>query len=97
MRYSHPGTVSAVVRIKVEIKGFRVHQYDVVTTLLDAQLYIKEDLAELYFRLWAVELYFRQIKTTMGMEKLRCKTPEMVRKGLRMHLLAYHLIRRLMQ
>lgn len=86
-----------VVRIKVEIKGFRVHQYDLVTTLTDASVYTKDDLAELYFRRWAVELYFRQIKTTMGMEKLRCKTPEMVRKELRMHLIAYNLVRGLMQ
>lgn len=86
-----------VVRIKVEIKGFRVHQYDLVTTLTDAEIYTKEHLAELYFRRWAVELYFRQIKTTMGMEKLRCRTPEMVRKELRMHLIAYNLIRGLMQ
>ena len=86
-----------VVRIKVEIKGFRVHQYDLVTTLTEASIYTKDDLAELYFRRWAVELYFRQIKTTMGMEKLRCRTPEMVRKELRMHLIAYNLIRALMQ
>jgi len=86
-----------IVRIKVEIKGFRVHQYDLVTSLTDAAIYTKDDLAELYFRRWAVELYFRQIKTTMGMEKLRCKTPKMVRKELRMHLIAYNLIRGLMQ
>jgi hypothetical protein len=86
-----------VVRIKVEIKGFRVHQYDLVTTLTDAEFYTKEHLAELYLRRWAVELYFRQIKTTMGMEKLRCRTPQMARKELRMHLIAYNLIRGLMQ
>jgi len=86
-----------VVRIKLEIKGFRVHQYDLVTTLTDGDVYTKDDLAELYFRRWAVELYFRQIKTTMGMEKLRCKTPAMVRKELRMHLIAYNLVRGLMQ
>ncbi|MFP4352389.1 MAG: IS4 family transposase [Puniceicoccaceae bacterium] len=86
-----------VVRIKLEIKGFRVHQYDLVTTLTDAEVYTKEHLAELYFRRWAVELYFRQIKTTMGMEKLRRKTPEMVRKELRMHLIAYNRVRGLMQ
>jgi len=81
----------------VRIKGFRVHQYDLVTTLTDADIYTKDALAELYYRRWAVEFYFRQIKTTMGMEKLRCKTPEMVRKELRMHLIAYNLIRGLMQ
>ena len=86
-----------IVRIKVEIDGFRVHQYDLVTTLTDADIYTQDHLAELYFRRWSVELYFRQIKTTMGMEKLRCKTPEMVRKELRMHLIAYNLIRGLMQ
>ena len=86
-----------VVRIKVEVKGFRVHQYDLVTTLTDVSIYTKEDLAELYFRRWAVELYFRQIKTTMGMEKLRCRTPKMVRKELRMQLIAYNLTRGLMQ
>ena len=75
-----------IVRIKVEIPGFRVHQYDLVTTLTDADIYTKDELAELYFRRWAVELFFRQIKTTMGMEKLRCRTPEMARKELRMHL-----------
>ena len=86
-----------IVRIKVEIQGFRVHQYDLVTTLTDADIYTKDELAELYFRRWAVELFFRQIKTTMGMEKLRCRTPEMARKELRMHLIAYNLIRGLMQ
>ena len=86
-----------VVRIKVEIKGFRVRQYDLVTTLTDTSIYTKDNLSELYFRRWAVELYFRQIKTTMGMEKLRCRTPEMVRKELRMYLIAYNLIRGLMQ
>lgn len=86
-----------IVRIRIEIKGMRVHQYDLVTTLTDASIYTQDDLADLYFRRWAVELYFRQIKTTMGMEKLRCRTPEMVRKELRMHLIAYNLIRGLMQ
>lgn len=68
-----------------------------ITTLTDASIYTKDDLADLYFRRWAVELFFRQIKTTMGMEKLRCKTPDMVRKELRMHLIAYNLVRGLMQ
>lgn len=86
-----------IVRIRIEVKGMRVRQYDLVTTLIDASTYTKDDLAELYFRRWAVELYFRQIKTTMGMEKLRCRTPDMIRKELRMHLIAYNLIRGLMQ
>lgn len=86
-----------VVRIFLKIKGFRVRQYDLVTTLTDANVYTKEALAQLYYRRWAVELYFRDIKTTMGMEKLRCKSPDMVRKELRMFVIAYNLIRSLMQ
>lgn len=86
-----------IVRIRIEVKGFRVRQYDLVTTLLDAVDYTADDLAELYFRRWSVELFFRHIKTTMGMEMLRCKTPEMVRKELRMFIIARNLIRALMQ
>lgn len=85
------------VRIEVAVKGFRVRRYDLVTTLLDPLEYTGDDLAELYFRRWAVELFFRHIKTTMGMEALRCKTPEMVRKELCMFVIAYNLIRALMQ
>lgn len=86
-----------VVRIFLEVKGFRVRKYDLVTTLKDPTHYTKENLSELYYRRWAVELYFRHIKTTMGMEKLRCQTPEMARKELRMYVIAYNLIRGLMQ
>lgn len=86
-----------IVRIRVEVKGFRVRQVDLVTTLLDPEQYSTEDLAELYYRRWAVELFFRHIKTTMGMEMLSCKTPAMVRKELRMFIIAHNLIRALMQ
>ncbi len=86
-----------ITRIFIAVKGFRARQYDLVTTLLDHREYTVEDLADLYFSRWAVELYFRDIKTTMGMEKLRCKTPEMVRKELVMFFVAYNLVRSLMQ
>ena len=38
----------------------------------------------------------RSIKTQMKMEVLRCKTPEMVRKEIWAHLLAYNLVRKVM-
>lgn len=85
------------VRIFIAVKGFRVRQYDLVTTLIDHEIYTVEDLADLYYQRWAVELFFRHIKTTMGMEVLRCKKPEMVRKELQMFIIAYNLIRALMQ
>lgn len=81
------------LRYRVETQGFRTRQITLATTLLDAAEYPAEDLAELYFRRWDVELDFRHIKTTMQMDVLRCKTPELVRKEIWMHLLAYNLVR----
>ena len=68
-----------------------------VTTLLDPIAFTPEELAKLYLRRWAVELFFRDIKITLGMDVLRCKTPAMVRKEIAMHAIAYNLIRALMQ
>ena len=64
-----------------------------VTTLLDPEHTTKEDLALLYRARWNNELDLRSIKTTMQMDVLRCKSPEMVRKEIWAHLLAYNLIR----
>jgi hypothetical protein len=54
-------------------------------------------LGQLNFRRWAVELFFRDIKITLGMDLLRCQTPAMVQKEIAMHAIAYNLIRALMQ
>jgi hypothetical protein len=83
-------------RVRVCQRGFRVKMLVLVTTLLDAQLYSKQELAETFRLRWHVELDLRTIKRTMKMDVLRCKTPEMVRKEIWMHLLAYNLIRTLM-
>ncbi|MCA9139905.1 MAG: IS4 family transposase [Planctomycetales bacterium] len=84
------------VRFRVERPGFRSQEIVVVTTLLDAVEYSKEDLAELYRSRWNQELDLRSIKTTMQMDVLRCKTPELVRKEIWTHFLAYNLIRTIM-
>ena len=84
------------IRYSIEIPGFRSQEVTVVTTLLDPTLYPKEALADLYRRRWAAELYLRDLKTTMKMNFIDSKTPEMVRKQVWVHLLAYNLIRRLM-
>ena len=67
-----------------------------VTTFLDPKQTPKREVAALLRRRWHVELDIRNIKTTLGMEHLRCKTPEMARKELWVYLLAYNLIRLLM-
>ena len=76
--------------------GNRTESFVVVTTLTDAAVYAKEDIAELYRYRWRAELDIRAIKITMGMDILRCKTPDMVRKEMWTCLLAYNLIRRTM-
>jgi len=85
-----------VVRFTLAVPGFRAQSVTLVTTLLDAQAYPAEELARLYARRWRIELWFRDIKTSMGMEVLRCKSPKMVHKELEMFFIAYNLIRVLM-
>jgi len=63
------------------------------TTLLDTVRYPEEDIAALYCQRWEIELRFRDLKTTMGMELLRTKTPEMARKELAMFIIAYNALR----
>ena len=67
-----------------------------VTTLLCPTKTPKADLKALYRERWHVELDFRHIKTTLGMEILSCKTPAMAQKEVWVYLLAYNLIRLMM-
>ena len=65
----------------------------VITTLLDAEEVTACDLAGLYRARWNAEFDLRSLKQTMQMDILRCKTPELVRKEIWTHILAYNLIR----
>jgi hypothetical protein len=67
-----------------------------VTTLLCAKTTPKIALKNLYKCRWQVELDIRNIKTTLGMETLSCKTPQMGEKEMWAYLLAYNLIRLIM-
>ena len=77
-------------------KGFRPKEIILVTTLLNPKVYTKAKLAQLYQFRWEVEVDLRHVKTTLGMEMLRGKTPQMVRKEIYVHLMAYNLLRALM-
>jgi len=83
-------------RVRVEQPGFRTKQIIVVTTLLDPDAVTKDDLASLYRSRWSQELDIRDIKITLQMDVLRCKTPELVHKEIWTHMLAYNLIRTVM-
>lgn len=84
------------VHLLIRQQGFRPKEIILVTTLLDPKVYTKAKLAQLYQFRWQVEVDLRHVKTTLGMEMLRGKTPSMVRKEIYVHLLAYNLLRTLM-
>lgn len=81
------------VKFQVTVPGRRTETITIVTTLTDPQTYSREDLAELYGFRWHAELDIRQIKQTLHLDHVRCKTPQMVRRELWVTLLAYNLIR----
>jgi len=85
-----------ILRFSLRRAGYRTRCVTLVTTLVDAQLYPAEELALLYAKRWQIELWFRDIKTSMGMEVLRCHSPKMIHKELEMFFVAYNLIRCLM-
>jgi len=85
-----------VVRYTVAHRGFRSQSVTLVTTLLDPSISDSE-FADLYFRRWGIELHFREIKIHLNMDVLRCLSPRMIERELRMHFIAYNLIRCVMQ
>jgi hypothetical protein len=82
-----------MIRFTLEIPGYRTHSVTLITTLLDPKLFPAIELAQLYARRRRIELWFRDLKTSMGMEVLRCRSPKMVHKELEMFLIAYNFIR----
>jgi len=82
-----------ILRFSVTIRGFRNRRLTLVTTLLDPTLYPAAELVGLYARRWRLELCLRDVKTTLGMEQLRCKSPQMAEKELLAYLVAYNLVR----
>ena len=85
-----------IVRFRVAVPGFRTKDVVLVTTLLDTKAYPDEAIIALYRRRWAVELCFRDIKTTLGLDVLRCQSPELIEKEIWLQAIAYNLVRALM-
>jgi hypothetical protein len=84
------------IRVRIKDRKKRTREIVIATTLLDATKYTASALGDLFRQRWHAELDIRSLKTTMRMEMLRTKSPEMVRKEVGMHLLAYNLIRGVM-
>ena len=80
----------------IEQPGFRTQSVSLITTLLDIDTFPTVALTQLYRSRWDVELDIKHLKTSLGMDILRCKTPALVRKEIYAFLLAYNLLRSLM-
>jgi hypothetical protein len=83
-------------RYEVTRPGFRVRTVTLVTTLLDPDAYPAEELASLYLRRWGVETDLAHLKTTLGMDVLRCETEAGVLKEMHVFAIVYNLVRLVM-
>lgn len=84
------------LRYTVTRPGFRTTTVTLATTLTDPRKVPVQDLEELYAARWQIEINLRHLKQTMGMDVLRCKTPDGVKKELLAYAIVYNLVRRSM-
>jgi hypothetical protein len=84
------------LRYTIPAKGQRTRVITIATTLLDPLLYPKDAVAELYGVRWQVETHFAELKTTLKMRKLKCKTEDGIRKEMAIYCLIYNLVRAVM-
>ena len=75
------------------IRECKVGKKTLITTMLCAKSHPKKALQNLYKKRWNIEVDFRNIKTTLGMDILSCKTPEMCEKEIWIYFLANNLLR----
>ena len=80
------------LRYTLASRGQRTRQVTLVTTLLDPALYPAREIARLYGLRWQVETHFAQLKTSMKMSQLKCRTAEGVKKELLTFFITYNLI-----
>jgi len=88
--------VVRVIRIRVERPGFRTRDLTVVTTLLDPEWYPAQEILEAFLKRWRLEMCLDDLKTTLGMEQLKCLSPGLVQKELLVFLTAHNLLRWIM-
>ena len=81
------------LRYDVQQKGFRTKKITLVTTLLVESVHSLPYLGDLFRRRWEIETNFGQVKTTMKLNVLKCKSVEGILKGLHVFALVYKLVR----
>lgn len=85
-----------IIRVRIKQKGFRTRELILVTTLLDVAAYPAGELAAAYLRRWRLEMCLDDLKTTLGLDALRCQSPAMVHRELLALLIAHNLVRAVM-
>jgi hypothetical protein len=82
-----------IVRYTIKCKGRRTRHIVLATTLLDQRAWPDAKLAALYGQRWEIETCFDHLKTTLGMNVLKCQSVDGVLKELAVYLLVYNLVR----
>lgn len=85
-----------VIGVRVAQPGWRTRTLAVVTTLLDPVAYPASEVSAAYLRRWRIELCLDDLKTVLGLDALRCKSPAMVHRELLALLVAHNLVRAIM-
>ena len=84
------------IEVSITIPGYRSERMYLLTTLLNEREYPAELIMRLYQQRWRIELHYRDLKTTLGMEMIKGKTPNMVEKEVLMYLIVGNVMRQLM-
>jgi hypothetical protein len=94
---SLPASIAVrIVSFKIEEPGYRTETIVLVTTLLDTQKYSDQAIIDLFAKRWDVELNFRDIKVTLGMDIVRTRSPDMIEKEVAMQAIAFNIVRGVM-
>jgi hypothetical protein len=86
-----------VVEASIDVPGFRTKKVTLVSTLTESSEFPAEELVALYRKRWSVEVFFRDVKITLGMDVLKCQSPTAVRRELAMYLICHNLLRGVIQ
>ena len=78
---------------RLRMREVQINGRILVTSMLDPDPVPARELSRLYESRWNIEVDWRTIKVTMGMDVLRCRSPQMVEKEIAVYLLAYNLVR----
>jgi len=84
------------LQVRVSNPGYRTKSLVLATTLVEAGVWTKDEIGDLYHKRWQAELDLRSLKQTLGTDQLRCTTPDLVERELWMQVLAYNLVRKVM-